>query len=98
MAKLKSSKTVLKFSRDGSVRKFHLTEGIKKKVEIGDEDFCPVCGTDLKYDAEITKRIAIMDSSEIFVKGWVCPECFTEFDMESNVKVLFSKQSIHGEV
>ena len=95
MAKLKS-KTVLKFSRDGSVRKFHLTEGIKKKIEIGDEDFCPVCGTDLKYDAEITKRIAIMDSSEIFVKGWVCPDCFTEFDMTDKIKTLLSNSVIQG--
>ena len=90
---------VTQFSRDGSSK---VCEINKNHVELprGEEyitgnDPCPVCEENLFASEDFTKRIAILDEGDIL--GWICPECFTEFDMESNVKVLFSKQAIHGE-
>lgn len=90
---------VTQYSRDGSskvceINKNHVELPRSEEHTIG-SDPCPVCDENLFASDEFTRRIAILDDGTI--SGWICPECFTEFDMESNVKILFSKQAIHGE-
>ena len=69
--------------------------GKKVIIEGSIVDACPVCDKELFYSPEITKRIAIVDNEEE-VKGWICPECYSEFDMSDNIKTLLSKSSIQG--
>jgi len=58
-------------------------------------DSCPVCDEELFYSPEITKRIAIVDNEET-LQGWICPKCYSEFDMNDNLKTLFAKSSVQG--
>ena len=58
-------------------------------------DACPVCDEELFYSPEITKRIAVVDKEET-LQGWICPKCYSEFDMNDNLKTLFAKSSIQG--
>ena len=61
------------------------------------DDFCPVCNHSLFLTAEVTKRIAIMDEQGEDVTGWICPDCYSQFDMEDNPEVLLSKSNIQAE-
>ena len=69
----------------------------KKTVVVNNpiQDACPVCDEELFYTNEITKRIAVVDNSEE-LQGWICPKCYSEFDMKDNIKTLFAKSSIQG--
>jgi hypothetical protein len=54
-----------------------------------------VCDEELFYTSEITKRIAVVDNDEE-LQGWICPKCYSEFDMKDNLKTLFAKSSVQG--
>lgn len=97
-----NDKKVMQYGRHGLVRLCNISPDSKAKIpkpsSHGGEsdDLCPVCDEDLFYTEEITKRIAILNDTHD-VTGWVCPECFTEFDMEAHVVTLLSKQPVQGE-
>lgn len=61
------------------------------------EDYCPVCNHCLFLSFEHTSRIAIMNNVGDDVVGWICPECYSQFDMEDNPEILLSKSNIQGE-
>lgn len=71
------------------------TEG-KEHTTVIEEDCCSVCNENLYYSADVTKRIAILGDEETEVVGWICPECYSQFDMDDNIQVLFSKNNIQG--
>jgi len=52
-------------------------------------DPCPVCDENLYLNIDFTKRIAV--TKDKTVVGWVCPECWSEFDMEDNVLELYTR-------
>ena len=58
-------------------------------------DACPVCDEELFYSPDITKRIAIVDNRED-IQGWICPQCYSEFDMSDNIKTLLAKSAVQG--
>ena len=70
-------------------------EGKTVAIEGSIVDACPVCDKELFYSPDITKRIAVVDNHEE-VKGWICPECYSEFDMGDNIKTLLAKSNIQG--
>ena len=96
MAKTKIQERL--FDKKGNERIFDLCTDVPPSLqELPDDeaDRCKVCGEDLRYNAEITKRIALVENEE--VTGWVCPECYTEFDMDNNVVVLLTKTNVQGD-
>tara|TARA_R100000458_G_C8277761_1_gene253404 strand:- start:787 stop:1074 length:288 start_codon:yes stop_codon:yes gene_type:complete len=52
-------------------------------------DPCPVCDENLYLNVDFTKRIAI--TKEDTVVGWICPVCWSEFDMDDNVVELYTR-------
>jgi len=70
-------------------------EGKTIKVEGAIVDACPVCDGELFYSPDITKRIAVVDNQED-IQGWICPECYSEFDMSDNIKTLLAKSAVQG--
>jgi len=70
-------------------------EGKTVTVEGAIVDACPVCDEELFYSPDITKRIAIVDNRED-IQGWICPQCYSEFDMGDNIKTLLAKSTVQG--
>ena len=70
-------------------------EGKTVTVEGAIVDACPVCDKELFYSPDITKRIAVVDNQED-IQGWICPECYSEFDMGDNIKTLIAKSAVQG--
>ena len=60
------------------------------------EDPCEVCGSELYFDEDTTKRAAIMDDRDKLI-GWMCPFCKTEFDRDDNIVTLLSSIMQEGE-
>jgi len=90
---VKTSKKLL-FGRSGLAKEY-IMSSLEDSVDVN--DFCTVCSENLHYKEDITKRIAILSDNSSEVIGWCCPNCFTEFDMEDNIKVLMSKSAIQAE-
>ena len=96
MAKTKIQERL--FDKNGNERIFDLCTDVPPSLQElpeREEDRCKVCGEDLRYSAEITKRIALVENEEVV--GWICPECYTEFDMDNNVVVLLTKTNVQGD-
>ena len=95
-----NDKKIMQYGRHGLVKLCNLSPDTKAKIPRSgkgeSDDLCPVCDEDLFYTDEITKRIAILNDTHD-VTGWVCPECFSEFDMKTHVVTLMSKQPVQGE-
>jgi hypothetical protein len=95
-----SEKKIMQYGRHGLIKICNITPDTKAQIPnmVKDDldDLCPVCDENLFYNDDVTKRIAILNNEQD-VTGWVCPECFTEFDMEAHVVTLMSKQPVQGE-
>jgi RNase P subunit RPR2 len=59
------------------------------------EDLCKICDSNLYYDKQMTKRIGLLDIHRE-VKGWICPKCNSEFDLEDNIVYIYGENSIQG--
>ena len=99
MVKLKINNMGVKITisnKHGDTLSGEIKEG-KKTVVVNTpiKDACPVCDEELFYTPEITKRIAVVDNAEE-LQGWICPTCFSEFDIEDNIKTLFAKSGVQG--
>ena len=60
-----------------------------------EKDLCPVCNYNLFHNEKVTKRIGIINKFDK-VKGWLCPHCLSEFDLDSKVVELFGEDIIKG--
>jgi len=103
------NKEVITYDAEGKVLKKTSVEGklLKREnktselkdivEEIGSkiDDCCSVCDENLFFTSEVTKRIALLDDCEEVI-GWICPGCYTQFDMDDNIQVLYSKNNIQG--
>lgn len=93
--KSNNSKKIRQFYRSGVVRECLLEElsvdGKKPAHLTGDikDDPCPVCDANLYLNIDFTKRIAV--TKEDIVVGWICPNCWSEFNMEDIVLELFTR-------
>jgi hypothetical protein len=67
------------------------------EIESKYEDDCPACEESLYYSPEITSRIAIMDDQDEEIIGWICPNCFSQFDMQDSPVILLSRNNIQAE-
>ncbi len=88
------------YTRTGIMRKAELNK-VDLKVPIPEghldeepKDECPVCSTDLFIDLSHTSRIALVEDR--FITGWICPECYSEFDRDDNLVVIMAKNSSQG--
>ena len=59
------------------------------------KDLCKICDSNLYYDKKVTKRIGLLDIHRE-VKGWICPKCNSEFDLEDNIVYIYGENSIQG--
>lgn len=100
-----AKKDIIKYDRDGQGISAEICTGdpIPLNRELEDilsesdgTDLCKVCKEDLFYSSEVTKRIAILGDGNDKVTGWVCPSCFTEFDIKDKIIVLMSRSSVQG--
>jgi len=86
------------FDKFGNTRIYDLCTDVPPHLnELPDDepDKCNVCGEDLRYSKDITRRIALLEDEK--VTGWICPECFTEFDMDNKVVNLLTKVNVQGD-
>ena len=60
-----------------------------------EQDLCPVCNYNLYHNDKVTKRIGIINKFEK-VKGWLCPHCMSEFDLDNGIVELFGEDIIKG--
>ena len=67
-----------------------------KKKNNEDIDLCPICDCNLYYDNKVTKRIGLLDIHRE-VKGWICPKCDSEFDLNNNIVYIYGENSSQGE-
>ena len=96
---------VTTFDRHGIPKSAFLTEpGYKiqfkqalDNVESKVKDDCPVCDESLYLTPDVTKRIAVMDDQEEDIIGWICPNCFSQFDMDDVPEILLSRNNIQAE-
>ena len=65
------------------------------KEEKEEQDLCPVCNYNLFHNDKVTKRIGIINKFEK-VKGWLCPHCMSEFDLDNGIVELFGEDIIKG--
>ena len=70
---------------------------IKKKSEISDKvDPCPVCGKNLYYDEDCSKRIGVIEPDGE-IESWKCPACKSEFDLEDNILYIYGSEIEGGQ-
>ena len=70
---------------------------IKKKSEISDKvDPCPVCGKNLYYDENASKRIGVIEENGE-IESWKCPACKSEFDLEDNILYIYGSETEGGQ-
>ena len=62
----------------------------KKPKKSKVKDPCLVCKKDLYYDSNYSQRVALTE--EDIVMGWLCPHCFSEFDLRDNLVRLMTKK------
>ena len=68
----------------------------KKTVNFKEEeDLCPVCNYNLFHNEKVTKRIGILNKNEK-VRGWICPHCMSEFNLNNDIVELFGDEVIKG--
>lgn len=106
MEKMKMAKQgLVTFDKYGAVKRGSIqdidvelqTKDAFSQVDAKVDDDCPVCDYNLYLTKEITKRIAIMDDEEVDVISWICPDCFSQFDMEDNPEILLSSNNIQAQ-
>ncbi len=99
------SKSIIKYDKEGAPHSAEICSGdpvpITREYDGPHEDspgndLCRVCKEDLFFSSEVTKRIAILGGKDDEVTGWVCPSCFTEFDVKDKILVLMSRSSVQG--
>lgn len=68
----------------------------KIKLKKIPKELCKVCDFNLYYDENCSRRIAITDSNTAtdVVISWMCPKCFSEFDMDDNLIQLMTKKQL----
>ena len=72
-----------------------VTKKKPSKEEKKEQDLCPVCNYNLFHNDKVTKRIGIINKFEK-VKGWLCPHCMSEFDLDNGIVELFGEDIIKG--
>tara|TARA_Y100000401_G_C8307597_1_gene217862 strand:- start:2 stop:322 length:321 start_codon:yes stop_codon:yes gene_type:complete len=72
-----------------TIRKNDKSREIGKKTKKC-KDPCKVCKEDLYYDENYSQRVALQE--EDVVLGWLCPYCFSEFDLNDNLIKLMTKK------
>ena len=98
----KKSRNIVKYDKEGIPSTAEICAGDPVPMHreimntIEDDDLCSVCAEDLFFSSEVTKRIAILGSDDSDVIGWVCPACFTEFDIQDKIIVLMSRSAVQG--
>lgn len=97
-SKDKDESTIVRINFEGSLPKEVIDELKKSKYKVKikriKKDLCIVCDFNLYYDDNCSRRIAITESRELNteVVSWLCPRCFSEFDMEDNLLQLMTKK------
>ena len=59
------------------------------------QDLCKICDSNLYYNKKVTKRIGLLDVHRE-ITGWICPKCYSEFDLEDNIVYIYGENSIQG--
>ena len=72
------------------VKKPKKVSKVKKPRKTKIKDPCLVCKKDLYYDSNFSQRVALTE--EDIVMGWLCPHCFSEFDLRDNLVRLMTKK------
>ena len=73
-----------------------VTKKKPSKEEKEEQDLCPVCNYNLFHNDKVTKRIGIINKFEK-VKGWLCPHCRSEFDVDDHLTKFLGENGIRGE-
>ena len=66
----------------------------KLNLDFDYEDPCPICGNNLYYDEDFTKRVALIDNGKN--AGWQCPFCDCQFDLKDNFMYINTKNNRAG--
>ncbi len=77
-------------------KKRNLSHIRKKRTKI--KDPCPVCGDELYYSDNFSRRIGLFDLMSVShqVIGWACPHCDSEFDKKDNLMYIYGQDYIQG--
>ena len=70
-----------------------------RKKGIKSKDPCPVCGEELYYNKQFSKRIGLFDMMNVLhnIIGWACPHCNSEFDKKDNIMYIYGQDFIQGD-
>jgi len=69
---------------------------VTKKKNKKKKDLCPVCDKSLYLNADISKRVGLVDDKDKVI-GWLCPYCRTEFDFDGLVIHILGDEYIRGD-
>ena len=69
---------------------------VTKRKSDKDRDLCPVCDKSLYLNADISKRVGLLDEKDKVI-GWLCPYCSTEFDFDGLVIHILGDEYIRGD-
>ena len=65
------------------------------KLNLVDDEICPICKTDLYYDEVTSKRIGLIDESDEVI-GWMCPTCDSQFSLNSQVTNIYGEMKVEA--
>ena len=60
----------------------------KKRINLKNNDLCPVCDKNLYYDEQVSQRIGLLGDDDFTVEGWMCPGCKSRFDIDDNLTYI----------
>ena len=69
---------------------------VTKKKSKKKKDLCPVCDKSLYLNADISKRVGLVDDKDKVI-GWLCLYCRTEFDFDGLVIHILGDEYIRGD-
>ena len=75
-------------------KKQNLSQQEKKNQNEIMIDLCPACEENLYYNDKFTKRVALIENSE--VEGWMCPFCNCQFDLKDNLMYIKDRKNVTG--
>ena len=75
-------------------KKQNLSQQEKKNQNEIMIDICPACEENLYYNDRFTKRVALIENSE--VEEWMCPFCNCQFDLKDNLMYIKDRKNVTG--
>ena len=72
-----------------------ISRGLREEVPFVMTIFTPlsIAADLMKTNEEMKKQ---MKDNKEEVHGWICPECYSEFDMHDNIRTLLAKSAVQG--